>query len=85
MNPFEFIALIVAIVVIGNMLKSRRARRDGREELVDVTPADSRDNGDTRRLRDEVNSLKQRIQVLERIAVEKESSLEREIEQLRDR
>jgi hypothetical protein len=36
-------------------------------------------------MREEVRALKERIQVLERIATEKESLLEREIEQLRDR
>ena len=85
MNPFELVALIVAIVVIGNVLKSRRVRRHDREELVDVTPSDVRDGSETRGLRDEVQQLKQRIQVLERIAVDKENSVAREIEQLRDR
>ena len=37
------------------------------------------------RLRDEVKQLKERLAVLERITVEKENSLEREIERLRDR
>jgi len=86
MNPFEMVVVIVAIVAVANVLKSRRlARRHDREGLVDVTPNVTADAGEARRLRDEVNQLKQRIQVLERIAVEKENSLEREIEQLRDR
>ena len=70
MNPFELVALIVAIVVIGNVLKSRRVRRHDREELVDVTPSDVRDGSETRGLRDEVQQLKQRIQVLERIVTD---------------
>jgi hypothetical protein len=37
------------------------------------------------RLKEEVRTLKERIAVLERIATDKESSLEREIESLRDR
>jgi len=37
------------------------------------------------RLRDEVKELKERLKVLERITVEKENSLSREIEELRDR
>jgi cell division protein FtsB len=37
------------------------------------------------RLRDEVTQLKERIKVLERITVDKENSLAREIESLRDR
>ena len=37
------------------------------------------------RLRTEVETLRERLAVLERIAVEKENSLEREFERLRDR
>jgi len=37
------------------------------------------------RLREEVKELKQRIQVLERITVEKENTLSKQIEELRDR
>jgi hypothetical protein len=36
------------------------------------------------RLRDEVKELKERLKVLERITVEKENSLSREIDSLRD-
>jgi len=86
MNPFEMVVIIVAIVAVANVLKTRRlSRRRDREGLIDVTPTDAPNTGETRRLSDEVTQLKQRIQVLERIAVEKENSLEREIEQLRDR
>ena len=86
MNPFEMVVLIVVIVSVANVFKARRAAhgRD-RDGLIDVTPAAPQDVAETRRLRDEVTQLKQRIQVLERIAVEKENSLDREIEQLRDR
>ena len=37
------------------------------------------------RLREEVRELKERLKVLERITVEKENSLAKEIEWLRDR
>jgi hypothetical protein len=43
-----------------------------------------RDTAETLRLRDEVKELKERIKVLERITVEKENSLAKEIESLRD-
>ena len=43
------------------------------------------DGEETLRLRDEVRDLKERLKVLERITVEKENSLNREIESLRDR
>ena len=44
-----------------------------------------RDNVETVQLKEEVKQLKQRLQTLERIAVDKENSLSREIENLRDR
>jgi hypothetical protein len=37
------------------------------------------------RLREEVKQLKERLKVLERITVEKENSLSRQIDDLRDR
>lgn len=55
-------------------------RRNNRDEDDDYARDES---AETRRLRDEVQSLKQRIQTLERIAVDKESSLSREIDDLR--
>ena len=83
MNPFEMVVIIVAIVSVANVLKVRRGVRRDHEQLLDVKP--NGDDGDNRRLRDQVEQLKNRIQVLERIAVEKENSLVREIDQLRDR
>ena len=85
MNPgIDMIVLIVLIVTIGKVLQSRyRHRQDTLDvpdrRMMDVTP------NETARLKDEVSQLKQRIQVLERIAVDKENSVAREIEQLRDR
>jgi len=85
MNPFEMVVLIIAIVAVANVLKVRRMGRPNRRNgLIDVTPT-APDDGETRRLRDEVTQLKQRLQVLERITVEKENSLAREIDELRDR
>ena len=43
------------------------------------------ERAETLRLRDEVKQLKERLHVLERIAVEKENTLSRQIEELRDR
>ena len=80
MNPFEMVVLIVAIVMIAGVLRSRQgSRRLGRN---DGEPAE---NIETLRLREEVKMLKERLHVLERITTEKESSLSREIEDLRDR
>lgn len=87
MNPFEMVVLIVAIVMFAGVLRakygySRVGRRRGRHG-EETMPAE--DRAETLRLREEVKALKDRIHVLERIAVEKENTLSREIEQLRDR
>ena len=76
--------LIVAIVMIAGVLRARytggRRHRHARDEAL---PA--RDEAETVRLREEVKMLKERLAVIERITVEKENSLAREIENLRDR
>lgn len=81
MNQFEMVVLIVAIVMIASVAKARlgvgrRRHRDGE------SPQASAEN---LRLKEEVRALHERIAVLERITVEKENSLDREIEKLRDR
>ena len=82
MNQFEMVGVIVAIVMFASVMRSRfGVRRRGRHER-DEAPAAVAENS---RLKDEVQALRDRIAVLERITIEKESSLEREIEKLRDR
>jgi uncharacterized protein YlxW (UPF0749 family) len=81
MNQFEMIVLIVAIVMIASVLKAR-AGGGRRRNRVGEAPHESDENA---RLKAEVRALHERIAVLERITVEKENSLEREIEKLRDR
>jgi cell division protein FtsB len=74
MNPFEFalgIILITAAVSIVRLLANRQDRREP--------------DAEAERLKDEVEMLRDRIAVLERITVERENSLERQIESLRDR
>ena len=87
MNPFEMVVLIVAMGTVASVLKARygygRRRRDG---LIDSDLAPSaQEQAETMRLRDEVRQLKERIHVLERIAVDKEDTLSRQIDELRDR
>ena len=79
MNPFEMVVIIVAIVMIAGVLKSRHSRHH--RAAGDLDPAERVEND---RLREEVSELKERIKVLERITVEKENSLSREIEDLRN-
>ena len=80
MNPFEMVVLIVAIVMIAGVLKSRQHHHRSRGDS-----AAPRDDAETMRLREEVKQLMERLHVLERITVEKENSLAKEIEELRDR
>ena len=91
MNPFEFVIAIVAITTIGSIIRAKygmrnpRGGRRGRFGPDDDRLSLTDDSVETDRLRDEVKQLKDRIQTLERIAVDKENSLSREIESLRDR
>ena len=79
MNPFEMVVIIVAIVSIAGILKAKYGvRRDRHGNEYHVSDAEAG------RLREEVKMLRDRVAVLERIATDKESSLEREIERLRD-
>ena len=77
------VVLIVAIVMIASIIKGRhgypqRRRRGGNGAAVEHDP-------EKQALIDEVRQLRERVQVLERITVEKENSLERQIEELRHR
>ena len=80
MNPFEMVAIIVVAVMIASVLRAKHSHRHRRD---DELPA--REQAENLRLREEVSELKERIKVLERITVEKENSLSRQIEELRDR
>lgn len=71
---------IVGIIVLGTIIKS--VLRGPRHPVV---VNDGQAKVENQRLREEVAELKERMKVLERIAVEKENSLAREIESLRDR
>ena len=71
---------IVALVMVMIIMKSRYRYLEGQRSTE--TPQERAENA---RLQEEVKQLKDRLHVLERIAVEKENSLARDIEQLRDR
>jgi hypothetical protein len=83
MNPFEMVLGIIIVITIGRVLQAkygyRHRRRGGMEPISD--------DAETRRLRDEVRALKERIAVLERLATDDAGprALEREIEALRSR
>ena len=83
MGPFEMVVGIVLIVTIGSIVRAKHGiRRDhkGGDYFV------ATDNAETKALQAEIRSLKDRIQVLERIATDNNRAvtLDQEIEKLRD-
>jgi uncharacterized protein YlxW (UPF0749 family) len=74
------VAIIVVAVMIASVLRAKYGHRRHDESGVSAE-----ERAETLRLREEVKQLKDRINVLERITVEKENSLSRQIEELRDR
>ena len=80
MNPFEMVAVIVVAVMIASVLRAKYGHRH--RSGGGISPEE---RAETMRLRDEVKQLKERLHVLERIATEKENTLARQIDELRDR
>ena len=77
--------LIVGMILVASIIRAkygygRFGRYRGNSEMDH-----GQQHAENLRLRDEVKELKERIKVLERITVEKENSLAKEIESLRDR
>lgn len=80
MGPAEMIVAIVAIVTIGSIIRAKHGAHKRRDRTgSEITHHDQ----DAARLRDEVRALKERVAVLERLATDGNSALEREIEKLR--
>jgi uncharacterized protein YlxW (UPF0749 family) len=71
------IVLIASVAEVFKMKYRAQLKGQGKDVLADQRGS--------QQLRDEVRQLKERLAVLERITIEKENSLSREIEQLRDR
>ena len=75
--------MVVAIVLIASVaevlkMKYRAQLKGGNKEAL-------ASHQGSQQLRDEVRQLKERLAVIEQITVDKENSLSREIERLRDR
>ena len=86
MNPFEMVIGIVLIVTIGSIVRAKygvRRDRRGNEYFV----GNAGNDAETKALQAEIRALKDRIQVLERIATDnnRAASLDEDIERLRDR
>lgn len=80
MNPFEMVVAIVAITGIASVLRAKYGvvRHNKGESLVQRGP-----DPEAQRLREEVKALKDRVAVLERLATDSSTALEREFEKLK--
>jgi hypothetical protein len=90
MGPFEMVVAIIAIVTIGKIIQNKQRAKHGIIEDQDMLGNKTQrliSNADTQGMQDEIKALKDRIQVLERIATDNNSAndLNRQIEELRDR
>lgn len=90
MGPFEMVVAIIAIVTIGKIIQTKQKAKHGIIEDEDILGNKTQrliGSGDTSAMQDEIRALKERIQVLERIATDNNSAtdLNRQIEELRNR
>ena len=90
MGPFEMVVAIIAIVTIGKVLSARYKAKHGILEVEDEDGYIQQKLAhapDTDSMREEIKALKERIQVLERIATDDNSAndINRQIEELRNR
>lgn len=90
MGPFEMVVAIIAIVTIGKIIQSKQKAKHGIIEDEDMLGNKTQrliSDSDSNAMHNEIKALKDRIQVLERIATENNSAtdLNRQIEELRNR
>jgi hypothetical protein len=90
MGPFEMVVAIVLIVTIGKIVSSKHKAKHGIIEDEDMLGNKTQrviGSSDTRAMQEEIRTLKERIQVLERIATDNNSAhdINRQIEELRGR
>ncbi|UZK66529.1 hypothetical protein [Sphingomonas sp. M1-B02] len=88
MNPFEMVVAIIVIVTIGSVIKARYGISKDKEGNEVFRATDGATAAENARLRDELRAIKERVQVLERVITDNETSsvrLDREIESLRDK
>jgi hypothetical protein len=90
MGPFEMVVAIILIITVGKIVSAKHKARHGIVEDEDMLGNKTQrllGNSDTQSMQDEIRALKDRIQVLERIATDNNSAndLNRQIEELRGR
>ena len=77
MNPFTMVVAIVAMAMITSIISKWLDHKKN-----SASPALKAENEELRRA---LGEMRERLQVLERITVEKENSLARQIDELKDR
>ncbi len=90
MGPFEMVVAIILIITVGKIISAKQKAKHGIVEDEDMLGNKTQrliSNSDTQAMQNEIKALKDRIQVLERIATENNSAhdLNRQIEELRNR
>lgn len=79
------VVMIVAMAMLASIIRAGIRGPSRRRLARSDAQAQGQIQAENQRLRDEVGGLKERLKVLERITVDKENSLSREIDSLRDR
>ena len=90
MGPFEMVVAIILIITVGKIIQTKQKAKLGIIEDEDMLGNKTQrmiGTSDTSAMQDEIRALKERIQVLERIATDNNSAtdLNRQIEELRNR
>ena len=90
MGPFEMVVAIILIVTIGKIIQTKQKAKHGNVEDEDFMGTKTHrllNSAETQQMQDDIRALKERIQVLERIATDSSSTndLNRQIEELRGR
>jgi len=88
MGPFEMVVAIILIITVGKIVQTKQKAKHGivEDQAFMGTKTHRLLNGaETQKMQDEIKALKERIQVLERIATDNNNAndLNRQIEELR--
>ena len=90
MGPFEMVVAIILIITVGKIVQTKQKAKHGIVEDQDFMGTKTHrllNGAETQKMQDEIKALKERIQVLERIATDSNNAndLNRQIEELRSR
>lgn len=88
MGPFEMVVAIILIITVGKIVQTKQKGKHGIVEDQDFMGTKTHrllNGAETQKMQDEIKALKERIQVLERIATDNNNAndLNRQIEELR--